>query len=60
MSSALVLMDKIFPGEVKSSGNYIQIRIVLDAIRGIAVTNTVIDDYTSRFDFLITLKPTPW
>ncbi|AFY69961.1 hypothetical protein Pse7367_1673 [Thalassoporum mexicanum PCC 7367] len=59
VSSALVLMDKIFPNEVKSSGGYIQARIVLDAIRGIAVTNTVIDDYTSRFDFLITLKPTP-
>jgi hypothetical protein len=59
MSSALALMDKIFPNQVKSSGSYIQARIVLDAMRGIAVTNTVIDDYTSRFDFLITLKPTP-
>ncbi len=59
MTTALTLADKLIPTEVKTTKDYAQVRAVLDAIRGISVTNTNLDERTNRLDFLFTLKPTP-
>ena len=59
MTTALTLADRLLPPEVKSNPNFTEIRSVLDAINGIAVTSTNVDAKTTRLDFLFTLKPTP-
>lgn len=59
MTTALTLADRLLPPEVKSNPNFTEIRAVLDAINGIAVTSTNVDTKTTRLDFLFTLKPTP-
>ncbi len=59
MTTALSLADRLLPPEVKSNPNFTEIRSVLDAINGIAVTSTNVDTKTTRLDFLFTLKPTP-
>jgi hypothetical protein len=59
MTSALSLADRLLPPEVKSNPSFTEIRSVLDAINGIAVTSTNVDAKTTRLDFLFTLKPTP-
>ncbi|PZO35313.1 MAG: hypothetical protein DCF19_24190 [Pseudanabaena frigida] len=59
MTTALTLADRLLPPEVKSNPSFTEIRSVLDAINGIAVTSTNIDTKTTRLDFLFTLKPTP-
>lgn len=59
MTTALTLADRLLPPEVKSNPNFTEIRSVLDAINGIAVTSTNVDTKTTRLDFLFTLKPTP-
>lgn len=59
MTTALSLADRLLPTEVKSNPNFTEIRSVLDAINGIAVTSTSVDAKTTRLDFLFTLKPTP-
>ncbi len=59
MTTALTLADRLLPPEVKSNPNFTEIRSVLDAINGIAVTSTNVDPKTTRLDFLFTLKPTP-
>ena len=59
MTTALSLADRLLPPEVKSNPNFTEIRSVLDAINGIAVTSTNVDAKTTRLDFLFTLKPTP-
>ncbi len=59
MGSALTIMDRLLPPEVKSNPGYTQVRAILDAIQGIAVTNTNLSDRATRLDFLFTLKPTP-
>jgi hypothetical protein len=59
MTTALTLADRLLPPEVKSNPNFTEIRSVLDAINGIAVTSTNVDSKTTRLDFLFTLKPTP-
>jgi hypothetical protein len=59
MGTALTISERLIPAEAKTSQGYTQARAVLDAIRGIAVTNTNIDNRITRLDFLFTLKPTP-
>ncbi|GBO53255.1 hypothetical protein APA_1162 [Pseudanabaena sp. lw0831] len=59
MTTALSLADRLLPPEVKSNPSFTEIRSVLDAINGIAVTSTNVDTKTTRLDFLFTLKPTP-
>jgi len=59
MTTALSLADRLLPPEVKSNPKFTEVRSVLDAINGIAVTSTNIDAKTTRLDFLFTLKPTP-
>ncbi|WP_223805589.1 DUF3352 domain-containing protein [Pseudanabaena sp. UWO310] len=59
MTTALSLADRLLPPEVKSNPSFTEIRSVLDAINGIAVTSTNVDSKTTRLDFLFTLKPTP-
>jgi hypothetical protein len=59
MTTALSLADRLLPPEVKSNPNFTEIRSILDAINGIAVTSTNVDSKTTRLDFLFTLKPTP-
>lgn len=59
MITALSLADRLLPPEVKSNQTFTDIRSVLDAINGIAVTSTNVDSKTTRLDFLFTLKPTP-
>jgi Protein of unknown function (DUF3352) len=59
MSTALSIVDRLVPSEDKTSQTYIQTRTLLDAILGIAVTNTTLDNRITRLDFLFTLKPTP-
>ena len=59
MTTALSLADRLLPPEVKSNPNFTEIRSILDAINGIAVTSTNVDAKTTRLDFLFTLKPTP-
>jgi flagellar basal body-associated protein FliL len=59
MTTALSLADRLLPPEVKSNPSFTEIRSVLDAINGIAVTSTNVDAKTTRLDFLFTLKPTP-
>ncbi|PZV13874.1 MAG: hypothetical protein DCF20_14185 [Pseudanabaena sp.] len=59
MTTALSLADRLLPPEVKSNPSFTEIRAVLDAINGIAVTSTNVDARTTRLDFLFTLKPTP-
>lgn len=59
MTTALTLADRLLPPEVKSNPNFTEVRAVLDAINGIAVTSTNVDTKTTRLDFLFTLKPTP-
>jgi hypothetical protein len=59
MTTALTLADRLLPPEVKSNPNFTEVRSVLDAINGIAVTSTNVDSKTTRLDFLFTLKPTP-
>ncbi len=59
MTTALTLADRLLPPEVKTNPNFTEIRAVLDAINGIAVTSTNVDSKTTRLDFLFTLKPTP-
>jgi hypothetical protein len=59
MTTALTLADRLLPPEVKSNPNFTEVRAVLDAINGIAVTSTNVDSKTTRLDFLFTLKPTP-
>jgi hypothetical protein len=59
MTTALSLADRLLPPEVKSNPSFTEIRSVLDAINGIAVTSTNVNAKTTRLDFLFTLKPTP-
>lgn len=59
MTTALTLADRLLPPEVKSNPNFTEVRSVLDAINGIAVTSTNVDSKTTRLDFLFTLQPTP-
>lgn len=59
MDSALTIAEKLLPSEAKTSEGYTQTRAVLNAIRGIAVTNTTIDNRIARLDLLFTLKPVP-
>jgi hypothetical protein len=59
MTTALSLADRLLPPEVKSNHNFTEIRSILDAINGIAVTSTNVDAKTTRLDLLFTLKPTP-
>jgi hypothetical protein len=59
MTPALTLIDKRIPPAAKSDPNYVQIRAVLDAIRGVAMTNTALNNHTNRLDFLFSLKPEP-
>jgi hypothetical protein len=59
MTTALTLADRLLPPEVKSNPSFTEIRSVLDAINGLAVTSTNVDAKTTRLDFLFTLKPTP-
>lgn len=59
MNTALALADRLLPPEVKSNPQFTEVRAVLDAINGIAVTSTNVDPKTTRLDFLFTLKPTP-
>ena len=59
MTTALTLADRLLPPEVKTNPSFTEIRAVLDAINGIAVTSTNVDAKTTRLDFLFTLKPTP-
>ncbi|MBD2176770.1 DUF3352 domain-containing protein [Pseudanabaena sp. FACHB-1998] len=59
MTTALTLADRLLPPEVKSNPSYTEVRAVLDAINGLAVTSTNVDAKTTRLDFLFTLKPTP-
>jgi hypothetical protein len=59
MTTALSLADRLLPPEVKSNPNFTEIRSILDAINGIAVTSTNVDAKTTRLDLLFTLKPTP-
>lgn len=59
MTTALSLADRLLPPEVKSNPKFTEVRSVLDAINGIAVTSTNVDAKTTRLDFLFTLKPTP-
>ncbi|MFZ4557911.1 MAG: DUF3352 domain-containing protein [Pseudanabaena sp.] len=59
MTTALSLADRLLPPEVKSNPSFTEIRSLLDAINGIAVTSTNVDAKTTRLDFLFTLKPTP-
>ena len=59
MTTALSLADRLLPPEIKSNPSFTEIRSVLDAINGIAVTSTNVDAKTTRLDFLFTLKPTP-
>jgi len=59
MTTALSLADRLLPPEVKANPSFTEIRSVLDAINGIAVTSTNVNAKTTRLDFLFTLKPTP-
>ncbi|MBD2189758.1 DUF3352 domain-containing protein [Pseudanabaena sp. FACHB-723] len=59
MTAALAIADRLLPPEVKSNPQFTEVRAVLDAINGIAVTSTNVDPKTTRLDFLFTLKPTP-
>jgi len=59
MTPTLTLVDKLIPAVAKSNPNYVQIRIVLDAIRGVAITNTTLNNRSTRLDFLFSLKPEP-
>ncbi|NJK34828.1 MAG: DUF3352 domain-containing protein [Oscillatoriales cyanobacterium SM2_2_1] len=59
MGSTLTIIERLIPPEVKSNPGYTQTRAVLDAIQGIAVTNTNLSDRATRLEFLFTLKPTP-
>ena len=59
MSTAIAIADRIISSEAKTSQGYIQARTLLDAIRGIAVTNTTLDNRVTRLDFLFTLNPAP-
>jgi hypothetical protein len=59
MTTALSLADRLLPPEVKSNPKFTEVRSVLEAINGIAVTSTNVDLKTTRLDFLFTLKPTP-
>ncbi|MFM7885146.1 MAG: DUF3352 domain-containing protein, partial [Pseudanabaena sp.] len=43
MTTALTLADRLLPPEVKTNPNFTEIRAVLDAINGIAVTSTNVD-----------------
>jgi hypothetical protein len=57
MASTLTIAEKLLPSETKTSQGYTQTKAVLNAIRGIAVTNTTIDNRITRLDLLFTLKP---
>ncbi|CAN1210757.1 DUF3352 domain-containing protein [Tumidithrix helvetica PCC 7403] len=59
MTTALTLADRLLPPDIRSTPSFTQVRAVLDAIRGIAVTSTNINSRITRLDFLFTLKPTP-
>lgn len=59
MSAAIAISDRLLPSEAKTGQGYTQARALLDAIRGIAVTNTTLDNRITRLDFLFTLKPAP-
>jgi hypothetical protein len=59
MTTALTLADRLLPPDMRSTPSFTQVRAVLDAIRGIAVTSTNVSNRITRLDFLFTLKPTP-
>ncbi|WP_019499804.1 DUF3352 domain-containing protein [Pseudanabaena sp. PCC 6802] len=59
MENALTIAEKLLPSDAKTSEGYAQTKALLNAIRGIAVTNTTIDNRITRLDFLFTLKPVP-
>ncbi|MFN3926491.1 MAG: DUF3352 domain-containing protein [Pseudanabaenaceae cyanobacterium] len=59
ITTALGIMDKLLPREVKANPTYTQVRTVLEAIEGIAVTSSVLDVDTARLELLLTLKPIP-
>ncbi|MEE3715975.1 DUF3352 domain-containing protein [Tumidithrix elongata RA019] len=59
MTTALTIADRLLPPDIRSTPSFTQVRAVLDAIRGIAVTSTNINSRITRLDFLFTLKPTP-
>jgi hypothetical protein len=59
MTTALTIADRLLPPDIRSAPGFTQVRAVLDAIRGIAVTSTTISNRITRLDFLFTLKPTP-
>ncbi len=59
MTTALSIADRLLPPEIKSNSSFTEVRAILEAINGIAVTSTTIDNKTNRLDFLFTLKPTP-
>jgi hypothetical protein len=57
MTSALGIMERLLPAEVKANPTYGEVRSVLDTIEGIAVTSTPLGDRTARLEMLFTLKP---
>jgi hypothetical protein len=59
MENAIAIAEKLLPSDAKTSEGYAQAKAVLNAIRGIAVTNTTIDNRITRLDLLFTLKPVP-
>lgn len=57
MTTALGIMERFLPAEVKANNTYGDVRSVLDTIEGIAVTSTPLSDRTARLEMLFTLKP---
>jgi len=57
MTSALGIMERFLPAEVKANNTYGDVRSVLDTIEGIAVTSTALSDRIARLEMLFTLKP---
>jgi len=57
MTTALGIMERFLPAEVKANNTYGDVRSVLDTIEGIAVTSTALSDRIARLEMLFTLKP---
>jgi hypothetical protein len=57
MTTALGIMERFLPAEVKANNTYGDVRSVLDTIEGIAVISTPLSDRTARLEMLFTLKP---
>ncbi len=57
MTSALGIMERLLPAEVRANQTYGDMRSVLETIEGIAVTSTPLSDRIARLEMLFTLKP---